>query len=469
MICRLTYKTIIANRGLISFPLILLFIFISLTLRAEGLLGIAGEEQTGVSVYIKDLRDGKVVLDYNGSRCMTPASVTKAFTSASAMCLLPSTFRFETKVYLVGHKGTEGEWIGNLMVQASGDPTLESEYFPNNQGFISKIINGLKNKGITTLKGDIILSRVDGSHQYAEGPIDTWCINDVPRVYGCGIFDFNWCDNYFSLYPATGRTTSPVPELNYTVWDKPADNGSDLIRGVYSDSLVVVGKNYKNNANAKVTTSMPYPFDTFRAKLIARLKDSDIEFVNEATDESGANSRELLVSHKSPQLDEILQSLMLRSDNMFAEGILRALGKSYGDRYASIAAETALWKSRGLSAEYNRILDGSGLSRADAISPKFLAGVLEWMARSDMAHRYISLFPVAGVSGTMKSFMADTRLKGRLAFKTGSLNAVQSYAGYVKDENGKATHVAVIMVNNFFCTRAELRQAISKLLLEIIE
>jgi D-alanyl-D-alanine carboxypeptidase/D-alanyl-D-alanine-endopeptidase (penicillin-binding protein 4) len=77
----------------------------------------------------------------------------------------------------------------------------------------------------------------------------------------------------------------------------------------------------------------------------------------------------------------------------------------------------------------------------------------------------VSLFPVAGKTGTVKSFMLNTRLSGKLVLKTGSMNGVQCYAGYKIDDNGKPTHVVVIMANSFFGTRADLRAAISNLLL----
>lgn len=448
----------------------LTLIIISLTVYAVsfagGLLGIVGEDHTSVGIYIKDLKSGEVVLEQDADRCLTPASITKLYTAASAMSLLNEDFRYDTRVYLTGNEKSDGEWLGNIVVKASGDPTLESEHFKDNMGFIQSIIDALKSKGIHHIDGDIILARVDENHQYPEGPVETWNINDVARTYGAGAFDFNWCDNYFGLYPASGKTTSPVDNLKYTVWDKPWSGGLNLIRGVYSDSLIVVGKGYKTDKKAKINTSMPYPFDVFRSRLVSRLNADNITITLKPQQSSYSPNSTLLVSHLSPKLDAILRSLMKRSDNMFAEGILRTLGSEYGNTTANLASEEKLWKKRGLKPQYNRILDGSGLSRANAISPRFFGEVLEWMAQSDYYDRFIDYFPKAGVDGTMRNFMGDTKFKGRLAMKTGSVNAVQCYAGYLTDDDGTATHVVVIMINNFYCTRAELKTALRKLLLE---
>lgn len=441
-------------------------LFGTMTVSAGDLLGIKGERHSSIGIYIKDLKADTIITDYFADRCLVPASITKSYTCATALNILDADFRLETKVYLTGTQGNNGVWNGDLVVKASGDPTLESEYFKKNSGFLKKIITALNEKGIKKINGNILLARVDESHQYPEGPLNTWPIGDVCWAYAAGAFDFNWCDNYFGIFPATGKTSSPMPELKYTVWKNPWSKGLDMIRGVYSDSLIIMGKQYATDPKARVNTSMPYPFDTFRAMLINRLQSNDIDITLKT---SGKTERTLLISHRSPKIDEILRSLMLRSDNMFAEAVLRLFGDKYGNRDESLKVESDFWKSKGLEPEFNRVYDGSGLSRTNNISPRYLGEVLEWMSHSELSQRYLDLFPVSGVSGTMKSFMSDTPLKGRLAFKTGSVNAVQSYAGYVVDITGHPTHVVVIMVNNFYCTRNELRQALGEFLLEKLE
>lgn len=438
------------------------YCFIAFFAEGADVLGIKGEKHTSVGIYIKDIKADTVVYEVNADCCLTPASITKAYTAASALNLLNTDFRFRTRVYYTGKIDASGVLKGNVIIKASGDPTLESEHFSKNTGFLQKIIDELKKNNVTRIEGDVVLERVAENRQYQEGPLDTWNINDICWTYGCGVFDFNWCDNYFGLYPATGKTTSPTPKLKYTVWDRPWKDGLNLIRGIYSDSLIIVGKNYRTDPKARVTTSMPYPFDVFKAKLTARLKAENIALTGKR---SSSSERTLLVTHASPKLDDILRSLMVRSDNMFAEGILRALGDQYGNRNASLSAEQNLWKSKGLTPEFNRIYDGSGLSRTNAVSPRFLGDVLEWMAKSALSARYLKLFPVSGYDGTMRNFLADTPLKGRMALKTGSLNAVQCYAGYMTDRDGQPSHIVVVMVNNFYCSRNELKESIKKLLL----
>ena len=87
---------------------------------------------------------------------------------------------------------------------------------------------------------------------------------------------------------------------------------------------------------------------------------------------------------------------------------------------------------------------------------------------SDSFMTYLDMFPVAGVSGTFRSFGRDTSLEGHLRCKTGSVNGVQTYAGYMVNEVGMPTHVVVVMVNGFKGSRAAVRAAVRDLLIEII-
>ena len=64
-------------------------LLISCTLNtwAENILGIDGEESTSVGIYIKDLTTGDVLVDHNSQLALTPASVMKAVTTASALSI----------------------------------------------------------------------------------------------------------------------------------------------------------------------------------------------------------------------------------------------------------------------------------------------------------------------------------------------------------------------------------------------
>jgi len=425
-------------------------------LSAQGLLGFEGEEAAAVGVYIRDLASDSVLVGYNDSQAMIPASTMKSLTSATSLSILGADFQFVTPVEL---KGTRqgGVWHGDLIVHASADPTLESEYFEDNLGFCDSVSVHLRRMGVREISGKV---RVVESLKDA-GPVPQWEIEDVAWSYGAALHGANWRDNVFRLWPATKRTKPRVPGLDIKLLRD--SNGTDLLRGAQSDKLIVWGRDITNK-KWSVTSTMPCPAEVLADELTRSLRaDGIIVSGKNLKNKTGQQTRPVY-THKSPEITEILRSLMARSDNMMAEGMLRAIAPD-DTRKEAIKREKALWTARGVNLTYTGIFDGSGLSLGNRLSPRNLGEMLAWMAKGPHADVFPALFPRAGEDGTMKGFMAKTPLKGRLALKTGSVNAVQCYAGYMLDERKRPTHVIVVMVNAFYCPRAQVRTAIANFLL----
>ncbi len=428
-------------------------------MRAENIIDIEGADATTIGIYIKDLATGDEIVDHNSSLAMTPASVTKALTTATALATLGPDFRFTTTVEFDGRRvASDGRWSGNLIINASADPTIGSSEFKISEAFTDSIIAGLKRLGISSINGDIIIRE-----QLADaGPCPTWEVEDIAWPYGAGLFGFNYNGNTVRMYP--GRNNSvPPSELNAQTF---TSERTDVLRGVGSNDIKIwtTAKN-RNNKAWNVSVTVPDPASVYVHVLTKRLEEAGIRL---NVRKSASGTRTPVYTHRSPALKDICRNLMKRSDNLFAEGMLRAL-KSGESRAECIKYEKKFWGEQGISTRFTVINDGSGLTRANRMSPRFLADILEWMARSPMAADYLDFFPVAGVDGTLKSFLSKTRLKGRLAMKTGSVSAVQTYAGYKLDAGGNPTQVVVSMVNGFFCSRSDLRKALETFLLDTFE
>lgn len=431
---------------------------------SAGILDIDGEEATSVGIYIKDLQTGKIVVSHNAATALTPASVTKAVTTATALSLLGPDYRFETRAGLSGARSARnrGLWDGDLVIMSSGDPTLESGEFKSACGFADSIVSHMVRLGIKELTGTIaVIETLKDA-----GPIPQWEVEDIAWPYGAGLYGFNYGGNYVRAYPNKG-TTRPSSGLKITVLPSN-DDKSDILRGV-GDSHLTVWAPAKTRAKAEwsLNVTVPDPAAVFEGVLTAKLNNAGIKTGRKPTGNEPAITT-VLYNHRSPRASAIMANLMKRSDNLFAEGMLRALDPD-GSRADCLDVERKYWNSQGIGTRYTIINDGSGLTRGNKISPRFLGDMLEHMARSERAETYVGFFPVSGVDGTLKSFLRKTRLKGRLAMKTGSVSAVQTYAGYKLDWDGKPTHVVVIMVNGFFCPRASLRGAIEKFLLKTFE
>lgn len=446
------------------YKIILLLITIAPRINAQELLTFSSVEAASVGIYIEDLKSGKVIASQNKYKALTPASVTKSITSAAAMLLLNNNFQFETRVFAVGDTIINNGILNcDIVIDACGDPTIESKHFPDNKGFITQIIKELYSKGVNTINGDIKINTYSITQ---DNITSSWMLEDVVWDYGAELKAFNYKDNSFEL---SIRSIAPeilithnIPNLNIdnrlTIGE---ENDISLMRPPMSNNLVLAGTISATTSNYKIGCSVPNPTNMFISDLKSGLSSLGISI--NYTGKKDVVDTMIIYRHKSPKRDEILKSLMVRSDNLFADAMMQAISPQGG----AIDSVISKFKSINLDCRHISLYDGCGLSRIDRLTPCFIASVYRYMYNSDMCTDYVALFPRAGFDGTLKHFLAGTRLKGKLALKTGSMGGVQCYGGYKLNERGIPTHIVVIMVNNFFCKRNEVRKDIERLLLQI--
>lgn len=423
-------------------------------------LNIAGGANTNVAILVTDLAADTVVYAYRPDALMVPASVMKSVTTASAMMMKGKEERFTTRVMATGKIGKGGVLDGNVTVYASGDPTIESAHFSDRHGIADSIAAALRSAGIKEVKGTV--SVVDDDMPDEAIPAG-WLNEDVIYPYGTGHHSLNYNDNTFVLRLPGEESKPHIPDLKFNYLGGRGGVSVNRKRG--SSTLDISGTTGKKGYTATIST--PDPVSPFRHAVMTALKESGISVGNEPVATGvDADEKEILV-WRSPRFEKILRSLMVRSDNMMAEAMLRSLAPG-GYRADAIEREKSYWGDKGLDMAGIEIEDGSGLSRRDRLSARFLAELYRYMAvKSGVGADYVALFPKAGVDGTMRRFGVDTDLQGHLATKTGSMRGVQCYGGYMLDDKGTPTHAVVVMVNGFTCDRGKVKNEIQRLLLEI--
>lgn len=366
-----------------------------------------GVKPGSLAVKIVDLKTGETLGGHNADVPLVPASIMKSVSAATLLKKVGPDFRYHTRVYIDGPLDM-GILRGNLVVVGSGDPSVNSEAEPHGSNLVEEIAEIVKSMGIHKIEGKIL---VDNSEFAGPARPDSWQVADFKESYGTGFHSFN----------------------------------------------------YQNNASGK--RSVENPAATFVRQLTSVLHSENVSVDGK---EIGEGERTQVFDHMSPQLDDIMRSCMMRSDNLFAESILRTYGKQEGgDGSTSDAAarEYEHWKKRGMPLDGIRIIDGSGLSRANRVTADFMSGVLGEMSGDAT---YASFFPLAGQEGTLKKFLANTPLDSYIAMKTGSMKGIQCYAGYKLDEDYVPTHSVVIMMNDL-TNRDVAKKAAEKMLLEIFK
>ncbi len=175
--------------------------------------------------------------------------------------------------------------------------------------------------------------------------------------------------------------------------------------------------------------------------------------------EGGIPEMTLLAEHLSPPLREVVALINKPSDNLIAEITLKALGKEVrgeGTTAAGIQVLREFLQSAGLEMGAAHIVDGSGLSRINGVSPENFVRLLEYMHRSPYAEAFRESLPVYGVDGTLRNRLRGTPVQGNGYAKTGSLNRVSSLSGYLRTQSGRWLAFSIIM-NAYNASGADAR------------
>jgi serine-type D-Ala-D-Ala carboxypeptidase/endopeptidase (penicillin-binding protein 4) len=210
--------------------------------------------------------------------------------------------------------------------------------------------------------------------------------------------------------------------------------------------------------------------------LRARLERGGVKVSGEAVDiddlatPPDRTSARLVFTNRSRPLSEIVQPLLKESINIYAESLLRLATGPAGERTndAAIAAVRERLMTWGLPQDALQVVDGSGLSRRDAVAAGTLVAVLERMYDATGASPWMTGLPIAGRDGTLDTRFKGTAAEGNLAAKTGTMSNIRSLAGYVRTRDGEPLAFAII-VNNFEGRGQEALAAIEAIAVRLAE
>ncbi|MDR0874409.1 MAG: D-alanyl-D-alanine carboxypeptidase/D-alanyl-D-alanine-endopeptidase [Prevotellaceae bacterium] len=420
-----------------------------------------------ISFLLRDLSNNKVVAEYNAQRSCTPASVTKVITTATALEILGEKSHFSTFLMSGGDIDENGILQDNLYINGTGDPTLGSRYF-SNADFITDWINEIRAWGIKKIAGRVIAD----TSIYDNSPVPVlWLREDAGNYYGAGVFPLSVFDNMVSVkIKSTARNIEIIetaPNAGYTFNNRLKIGAKDSIYfsgEPYSNERTIYGTIRANTVRSeKCDISNP---PQFLAKyLTEKLIENGIAVENKFFGEKKyAPNVEIVpvVSHTSPPLKDIAAMTNTFSNNNYAEHLLKHLAlqkDSVASFNTALQVLREFWASKGIDVSGLFIYDGSGLSPKNAVSAAFICDVLKYMQANKA---FYNSLPVAGESGTVASFLADTPLKGKAHVKSGSFRNVQCYAGYIS--KGGKDYAFSILVNNFTGERKNVVKLIEELL-----
>ena len=405
---------------------------------------------------------------YNLDTYFKPASTEKVITALAAMLYLGPNFQFETSLNLekkaIQNKkiiSRNGVLESNVEIVFRGDPYLTRQH-------LVELLNVLKTSGIKKIKGDIILNHgYFAGHDYASG----WSWDDLSKCFTApaSAIVINGNCTYIKLI---GRqlNTKPIVEIPKGI---PIEVYADDVEVVTANEYyggcelemhrdskniyhlsgcipVQTGKQKPLGLSLAIQDPEQWGIDNMK-KVIEAL---ELELTgNIITARKTPDIYAQYASYHSVPLKKMLNKCLKKSVNIIADTIVKTIGTKYNKRpanyhTASLAIRSIL-KKKGIDIGNATIIDGSGLSAHNYITPKQMLNVLNYILEHDKELNLIELFPVAGMSGTLsgRSSVMKPPLVKNVTAKTGTLETVANLAGFMTTQSG-AKVPFVYFVNN---------------------
>ena len=349
--------------------------------------------------------DGRPVAASNETEALIPASLQKIVVAAVALEILGPDHRYTTAA--AGASDAAGVVGGDLYLIGGGDPLLTSDWYPTaglqrnpviHPTRLEGLADGVVAAGVRRIEGRVI---GDGSRYDDERFAPGW----GPGVPGVS------AGPYGALMVNDSRRAE-----SGAVGDDPALVAADEFIRLLGERGITVG------GGAGVGRA---PADT-----------------------------PVVATVESAPMAQVVDELLLTSDNNTAELLVKEIGHAAGDggrRTAGLAIAESVLRGWGIDLDGVVLADGSGLSLDNRLTCRAVLGIL---GRYGIDQIPATSFPIAGESGTLQAYFGDTAVGGRLRGKTGTLGnppadadppAVKALAGYVPTDRSTIEYVMILV------------------------
>jgi D-alanyl-D-alanine carboxypeptidase/D-alanyl-D-alanine-endopeptidase (penicillin-binding protein 4) len=393
---------------------------------------------------------------YNADVSVNPASTMKLVTTYAALEMLGPNHTWKTEFFTDGTLNN-GVLHGNLYLKGGGDPKLNMEK-------LWLLMRDLRANGVQQVTGDLVLDRSYFIQPQLPEFNDDGNDENKPFLVKPDALMVNLKALRFVARNDGGRILVSVepPIASIHINNQVKALASDKCTGDVSYSpvpqadggiTVTVSGQLGDGCNSQTYLSLldhpTYTAGAVRAiwqELGGTIQGKD------RLDSVPANAK-MLAKAFSPDLAEIIRDINKFSNNTMAQQLFLSLGQKFrndadGDDAKAAQRVVRQWLAKkGIIASHLVMENGSGLSRAERVSAREMAQMLQAAWQSPYAAEYMSSLPLAGVDGTMRKRLKTTQMRGEAHIKTGTLNTVRAIAGFSRDSNGN-TWVVVAILND---------------------
>lgn len=351
---------------------------------------------TNISIMVYNPLNQDTIYVESHTRPMIPASVTKLFTTATALSIMGGNHFFSTLLLTDDFNVSDGIVNGDLYVKGYGNGLFTDSD-------LNQMVRELIKIGISEITGDVI-----GDDSYFD---DVYVRDD-------------WIPNE--------RANVKLPAISALVLDR---NQSIVQRKVGKRT-----RHYTQN----VTNPPLYVASRLKEKLVSN------NIIVKGSAKTGVSPSQFkLLTESRSSMRDIISIVNKNSDNFLAEVLFKTIGAAAsGKQGNSLYSQQSIInfiEANGIYKSGTSIVDGSGISRFDQVTLASVTGLLEKMY-FDLIHfdDFFNSLSIAGVDGTLRNRMTGTFAENNFRGKTGTLNGVTSISGYITTSGGDDLIVGIM-------------------------
>ncbi|MFH6567998.1 MULTISPECIES: D-alanyl-D-alanine carboxypeptidase/D-alanyl-D-alanine endopeptidase [Pseudomonas] len=411
-------------------------------------------QDDALSLVLLPLNGPGIPTVYNADVSMNPASTMKLVTTYAALEMLGPTHQWKTEFYTDGTLNN-GILQGNLYLKGGGDPKLNMEK-------LWLLMRDLRANGVQQVTGDLVLDRNFFEQPQLPAFNDDGNDKNKPFLVKPDSLMVNLKALRFVARNDSGKVLISVepPIASIKIDNQVKALNSKQCTGdvrynpvTQADGsvLVTVSGQLADGCNSQTYLSL-LDHATYTAGAVRAIwKELGGSIQGQDRQASVPKNAKLLARAFSPDLAEIIRDINKYSNNTMAQQLFLSLGAQFrndadGDDAKAAQRVVRQWLAKkGITAPHLVMENGSGLSRAERVSAREMAQMLQAAWKSPYAAEFISSMPIAGKDGTMRKRLKTTAMNGQAHIKTGTLNTVRAISGFSRDSNGNTWAVVAIL------------------------
>jgi PBP4 family serine-type D-alanyl-D-alanine carboxypeptidase len=381
---------------------------------------------------------------------LMPASTVKLFTTGYARSVLGGTARRPTRVVGVGSlEPATGEWVGSWAIEMNGDPSFERA--EGSGPTLYDLALQLASSGVRRLTGPLQL-------QSSNGPANAvypaaWSSRHQGRIFAPLVGPLTLHENIVWVTVQPGkragqrvRVIETAPQgigsmVTVTATTRSGRRSRLGLRPRADGGWVVTGTIGVRAAPRRLTAVTRDPRAVLSAVWGSALMRAGIVWnPSPFVGPPPAGGTQVLAEVSSPPLDSLASEINRRSLNLGAELLLQWAGGR--DRAPALLTDHVRQVVGSDDGVY--LVDGSGLSYQDRVTPHAFVSYLAKFPTTPAGRNFPMLLPANG-TGTLHRLNSGFPGVGVVRAKTGTLGRVSTVVGYLGRPEG--TLLVALMYN----------------------